>query len=81
MQHPAKLSAALHWLRATSLPLALTLTACASQPVASPPVPKPQNVTASESASYQDWSQKVRDYLRRARESLEGLTLGTPGAP
>jgi len=43
-------------------------------PPVSAPVAKPPNVTASESESYQAWSQKVRDYLKRAKDSLADLT-------
>ena len=64
------------WLRLRApLPLLVAiLSACSNLPPVSAPVAKPQNVTADESKSYLDWSQKVRAYLKRARDSLADLT-------
>ncbi len=61
-------------LRKLPLVLVLTLIGCATSAPRLEPVPKPPNVTVSESESYQNWSAAVRDYLKRARQSLEDLT-------
>lgn len=61
------------------LPIALMLTACASPPrplPTEPPrtLPLPADLSVSESPDSQDYSQRVRAWLKKVRAELEGLT-------
>lgn len=74
MRQGKRLSAGLQLLERLALAIALTLIGCATSPPAFVPVSKPANVTASESESSASWSQKAREWLKRASSELDRLT-------
>ena len=66
------------------LPLALAtiLSACASRPVASPQVqipPLPAALMTDDSAESSNYSQRVRNWLKKAGEELTDLLQRKPG--
>lgn len=61
-------------LRRMPLVLVLMLIGCATSAPVLEPVPKPPNVTVSESSNSRDWLQKAQAWLKRASESLADLT-------
>ena len=73
----------LPWPARTLLPLMLaaTLSACASRPVLLPPTPRPAPPAAAmtdDLPSSLDYSQRARDWLKRAGDELKSLLSRKP---
>ena len=69
------------WLSALLLALAMTLSACAARPVAlSPQIPPlPAALMTDDSAESLDYSQRVRNWLKKAADELTDSLLKKPG--